>query len=158
MAGSKAGTGFPAVALGSVSYTKYITTYSSNLGAHPKQDYQILPQNLSLESCNEAPGFHVIMKTATVFQFGWLVALSVARPQHDEHNFSVGQRVHTSSGVLIGRSASEKTAVSEYLGIPFAQPPVGDLRFAAPQPYVNSGLLNTTSFVSTPFLSETLEY
>ncbi|KAF2196976.1 cholinesterase precursor [Delitschia confertaspora ATCC 74209] len=41
----------------------------------------------------------------------------------------------TSSGLLIGHSASNKTSVSEYLGIRYAQTPTGDLRFAPPKRY-----------------------
>lgn len=40
--------------------------------------------------------------------------------------------VSTSNGPIIGHSASNSDYVVEYLGIPFAQPPVGDLRFAPP--------------------------
>lgn len=91
----------------------------------------------------------IVMRFPTLLQLGLFVALSVAFPQHDKRDFSVGQGVQTSSGVVFGKSASEKTQVSEYLGIPFAQPPVGNLRFAAPQAYVGSGTVNATSFVST---------
>jgi carboxylesterase type B len=40
--------------------------------------------------------------------------------------------VSTSNGPVIGHAASNSDCVVEYLGIPFAQPPVGDLRFAPP--------------------------
>ncbi|KAL9484085.1 hypothetical protein ACSS6W_002874 [Trichoderma asperelloides] len=40
--------------------------------------------------------------------------------------------VSTSNGPVIGHAASNSDCVIEYLGIPFAQPPVGDLRFAPP--------------------------
>ena len=60
---------------------------------------------------------------------------------------TVGQAVRTTSGSIVGRPASSRTDVSEYLGIPFAKPPVGDLRFAAPQAYVSSGTFNATAFV-----------
>lgn len=40
--------------------------------------------------------------------------------------------VKTTSGLL--RGFSPIPIVHAYLGIPFAQPPVGDLRFAPPQP------------------------
>jgi hypothetical protein len=53
--------------------------------------------------------------------------------------WTVGQAVNTSSGVIIGHPASNRTDVSEYLGIPFAQPPVGNLRFAAPVPFQGNG-------------------
>ncbi|CZR69318.1 related to acetylcholinesterase precursor [Phialocephala subalpina] len=46
-------------------------------------------------------------------------------------------QVLTSSGIVQGHVASwpENTSVFEFLGIPFAQPPLGQLRFAAPQAY-----------------------
>ena len=62
--------------------------------------------------------------------------------------YTPGQPVRTSSGTVIGKAAANRNQVSEYLGIPFAQPPVGNLRFAAPQPYVGLGAVNATQFVS----------
>lgn len=50
--------------------------------------------------------------------------------------------VTTTNGPITGHPASNSACVMEYLGIPFAQPPVGDLRFAPPakirsqKPYV----------------------
>jgi len=45
----------------------------------------------------------------------------------------IGRRVPTSSGEVIGQASSWKSQVSEYLGIPFAEPPVGKLRWAGPR-------------------------
>ncbi|KAK4042023.1 cholinesterase [Parachaetomium inaequale] len=42
--------------------------------------------------------------------------------------------VPTSNGAVTGHIATETSCVLEYLGIPYAKPPVGELRFAAPQP------------------------
>lgn len=56
--------------------------------------------------------------------------------------------VNTTSGPVSGHLASNATAnVAEYLGIPFAQPPVGELRFAQPQPYNGTSSINGTSYV-----------
>lgn len=41
--------------------------------------------------------------------------------------------VHTTGGDVVGRWQNASSAA--YLGIPFAAPPVGELRFAAPRPY-----------------------
>ena len=43
--------------------------------------------------------------------------------------------VQTSSGHIKGHSLEQYPDVEEFLGIPFAKSPVGDLRFAAPQKY-----------------------
>ena len=88
------------------------------------------------------------MKITFLFQFLVSTAFVVSLPENSTRDFSVGQQVHTSSGLLIGKPASQRTAVSEYLGIPFAQSPVGSLRFAAPQPYTSSGVVYATSYVS----------
>ena len=40
--------------------------------------------------------------------------------------------VQTSNGAIVGHEAANASRVIEYLGIPYAQPPIGDLRFAAP--------------------------
>lgn len=88
------------------------------------------------------------MQLFTVF-----AALSIplvwASPQfHHKHvNFTVGQIVDTSSGPVTGHAATEYPEVSEYLGIPFAQPPIGDLRFAAPVKYAGSSMINGSLYV-----------
>ena len=44
--------------------------------------------------------------------------------------------VQTESGAVVGKilSLPYSKSVYEYLGIPYAKPPVGELRFAAPKP------------------------
>lgn len=64
-------------------------------------------------------------------------------------SWTVGQNVSTSSGTIIGHAATNTTQVSEYLGIRYAQPPVGSLRFAAPQPYTSNETFTASSFVSS---------
>ena len=46
--------------------------------------------------------------------------------------------VQTSSGIVRGLTIEVlNTTVDQYLGIPYAEPPIGSLRFARPQPIVN---------------------
>jgi hypothetical protein len=56
------------------------------------------------------------------------------------------QTVQTTNGTIQGGKC-DSTDVDYYFSIPFAQPPIGDLRFAAPQPFVSSfrGTLDGTS-------------
>jgi cholinesterase len=61
-------------------------------------------------------------------------------------SWAVGQAVNTTSGLLTGQAADWKPEVSEYLGIPFAQPPVGDLRFAGPKPFKSDKPLSATKY------------
>ena len=44
--------------------------------------------------------------------------------------------VQTKSGAVVGKieTLPHGKSVHEYLGIPYAEPPVGELRFAAPKP------------------------
>lgn len=58
---------------------------------------------------------------------------------------ALAQKVTVANGTIQGGTCSS-AAVNFFHSIPFAQPPVGNLRFAAPQPYVQSynGTLNGT--------------
>jgi len=75
-----------------------------------------------------------------------LPALLVGGKQPD-----VGATVQTSSGPVTGHAALNQTQVSEYLGIPYAQPPLGNLRFAPPQTYSSQTPLTGSSYVSQLF-------
>lgn len=44
--------------------------------------------------------------------------------------------VETRSGTLVGHPSSNKTHVTEFLGIRYAAAPVGELRFAPPSKYL----------------------
>ena len=59
------------------------------------------------------------------------------------------QNIKTQNGQISG---SQKGQISIYKGIPFAAPPVGDLRWKAPQPATNwSGIRSCTEFSASPF-------
>ena len=53
-------------------------------------------------------------------------------------NATIGMAVNTTSGSIVGHANDRYATVSEYLAIPFAQPPVNDLRFARPQTFNGS--------------------
>lgn len=72
-------------------------------------------------------------------------------------NFIVGQIVQTSSGSVVGHAATAHSEVSEYLGIPFGQAPIGDLRFTAPVKYTGSSIINGSAFVSFKLISQLLQ-
>ncbi|KAJ6467943.1 carboxylesterase [Mycena vulgaris] len=65
--------------------------------------------------------------------------------------------VPTSSGEVIGHPASSRPGVMEFLGIPFARAPVGDLRFAPPVGFENKGVIisATTFSAACPYVSST---
>ena len=44
--------------------------------------------------------------------------------------------VNTTSGLIVGHTAPNRTGVAEFLGIQYGQAPVGKLRFAAPKRYL----------------------
>lgn len=77
---------------------------------------------------------------------GIVLTISSAQGSVLPRTFDIGQQVNTTSGIIQGHAAANRTEVSEYLGIPFAQPPVGDLRFAAPEPYRSSLEFDASSY------------
>jgi len=79
------------------------------------------------------------------FLFALLLALQVSAK-----DWKVGQAVNTTSGVVTGRSAAlaGNSDVSEYLSIPYAAPPVGDLRWRPPQNFTSKGVINASKWVS----------
>jgi hypothetical protein len=60
---------------------------------------------------------------------GYALYISVASA------WKVGQEVITTSGPVSGHAATLFNDVSEYLAIPFAAPPVNDLRFMPPKDF-----------------------
>jgi hypothetical protein len=89
------------------------------------------------------------MKINLIFMTGFLgVGLSLARPSLIQKDaLAIGNTVNTTSGPVIGRAGSYADQVSTYLGIPFAKPPLDDLRFAPPQRYKGKTTINGTKFV-----------
>ncbi len=86
------------------------------------------------------------------------VAAAAPSPPGREHEKDkevviVGPVVNTTSGPVTGHAAPKAPQVSEYLGIPYAEPPLGQLRFAAPQTFQNPRPINASSFVKFPLAS-----
>jgi hypothetical protein len=61
-------------------------------------------------------------------------------------DWKVGQTVQTSSGPVKGHAANDADQVSEYLGIPYAQPPTGDLRFQPTTRYNGTEVIVASDF------------
>ncbi|KAI6796835.1 cholinesterase [Hortaea werneckii] len=59
---------------------------------------------------------------------------------------AIGQKVKTSSGYVVGSRAPNATQVSQYLGIPFAYPPVGRRRFAPPEAFQGRDTIDATAY------------
>jgi carboxylesterase type B len=65
--------------------------------------------------------------------------------------WKVGDAVKTSSGDILGHAAARNHNVSEYLGIPYAVPPVGPLRFMPPRAFKGKGVVKADRFVCCPW-------
>lgn len=96
-----------------------------------------------------------VLFSYTVQALGIASILPFASSAYTRRRFNVGQEVNTTSGLVQGHAAANRSQVSEYLGIPFAQPPVGDLRFAAPKAYRSSARFNASSLGLACVSSET---
>ncbi|KAK0613552.1 carboxylesterase [Immersiella caudata] len=63
--------------------------------------------------------------------------------------WKVGQVVETSSGPVQGHPSRNFSHVSEYLGVPYAQPPIGNLRFQPPVKFSGTKAINASSYGSS---------
>jgi hypothetical protein len=70
------------------------------------------------------------------------------------YGISVSQTIKTSSGPVRGHTATLNNNVSAYLGIPYAVPPVGPLRFMPPVRYSGNTIIDGSSIVSLFFYSD----
>ena len=76
-----------------------------------------------------------------------LSALSISKVfSHATRKDLSNNVVNTTNGQVIGHSARNRSDVVEYLGIPFAQPPLGQLRFDAPRSYNQTGIYNASEY------------
>ncbi|KAF4924262.1 Cholinesterase [Colletotrichum viniferum] len=75
-----------------------------------------------------------------------LASTSFVAPQPIRGNWTVGQAVKTTSGRVFGHAPSKADQVSAYLGIPYAVPPIGALRFQPPIAYNGSLAINGSDF------------
>ena len=65
--------------------------------------------------------------------------------------------VKTTNGPVTGHPATNVSNVIEYLGIPFAQPPIGDLRFAPPAKYTGSEAYIASDWVCKAHVSHAVQ-
>lgn len=87
--------------------------------------------------------------TVSAFTLAW----AAPQVQHRQLQSSAIDTVNTTSGPVTGHVATNHSGVLEYLGIPYGQAPVGDLRFSAPVEYAGTSALNGSAFVGVPHYS-----
>ena len=117
---------------------------------------------MKIQSINEQYNFNMQPSffTSMLIVAGAAAALPTV-PTNSTWNFNstVGMTVKTTSGVIIGHANDRYTSVSEYLSIPFAKPPVNDLRFAPPQAYTSDcTIIADQQPLSCPQAPSTINY
>ena len=83
------------------------------------------------------------MKRICLFVFTSILLSMMVNAQSND---AFGVQINTKNGIIEG-NYDTKSGIQKYFGIPYAKPPVGDLRWKAPQPLDNwSGVKMTKKF------------
>lgn len=90
-------------------------------------DTNTSPAKLSTAPSNPQTTMARILNIAAVLLLGPATALGAPH--------ATSPTANTTSGLIIGHAAPNRSEVTEFLGIRYAEPPVGDLRFAPPKRY-----------------------
>ncbi|KAF9871021.1 carboxylesterase [Colletotrichum karsti] len=84
-----------------------------------------------------------MMRLAAVASaFAALISLIQATPTCHQNPLTV----KTTNGLITGHPASNTSTVLEFLGIPYAKPPTGALRFAPPERFTDNGTYTASNF------------
>jgi hypothetical protein len=75
--------------------------------------------------------------------FSGLAFLHLAFVVTAQQIWTVGQGVETTSGRVVGMASTKAAGVSQYLGIPFAQAPVGPNRWLKPLNFTSTAEIET---------------
>jgi cholinesterase len=85
------------------------------------------------------------------FIFGSILAIALSPFVFSQ--WTSGQEVQTSGGLVTGHKSSKYPDVSEYLGIRYGESTAGKNRFMAPKPYIAKEKIDASQFVSRSILS-----
>jgi carboxylesterase type B len=88
----------------------------------------------------------------SVFQLLGILCVNVVA------QYTVGQEVKTTSGLVKGHAAKSYPEVSEYLGIRFGESTEGGNRFLPPKPYISSANIDASAAVSDRNPLSNVEY
>jgi acetylcholinesterase len=93
-------------------------------------------------NCSPQPLFPLATMMYIIHLAAWLMPLILAAPTAEKRQLYVGPTVQLSYATVLGSTAG---CVDSFKGIPYAQPPVQNLRLRPPQPITgNLGIVNST--------------
>ncbi len=96
------------------------------------------------------------MKTIQLFFFATFIVFVMGCSNSTKNTISGSISVE---GGLISGSYDESTGITSFKGVPFAAPPVGDLRWKAPQPVIPwEGVKQCTTFSASPIQNTPLPF
>ncbi len=138
-------------------------TYSANpqtLSIAMKNTCKPVEEVFAIPCRSSMPGLNRLQSSAkqtarafsffTTALFSFLFLLVMSQKANSQGNNGFPLQVTTANGIIEG-NYDTKTGIQKYFGVPFAKPPVGELRWKAPQPMDNwEGVKMTKKFGPRP--------